>query len=515
MKGENKFETDFIVDDDTLSNWPFEYKEKIIVGNKQSNIAVATLWSTREFVASAMDPSDYCLVANFYDSQNGIEPMLRNCLGNPNIRYILVVGNDRARSKKTLVSLFEKELTENKLITDEQQVDICEELPLDEINKVIRNIEAFDLTLEMKSVEDIEEYKVKLYEYINKLKKLNAYDLPKVFPKAQIKAKTLPSNCVYRAEGSFVGEVWLKILKNINIFGKITQTTQAESSTVKECINMISIINEEDPDDPRMFAYFRFGKNDIFKYYKSFTENYKPADTAYTYGSRFFSNNQFDQIENMLYENCYTKRCFGTTWQSKDLYSENPPCVVSAQPNIQGNKLFMTCYIRSNDMFRAWPLNAFGLRKIQKNLINRLNKRFNDDANKKPEEPAENMLEMGALTIISHSAHIYKENLKDVDKILEEYNEFKPNFNDVHGYYTISVSDNLIKMKHWTTCGTLLREFEGDSFNDVASKLTQELGTNDMFHLFYIGKELGKAETCLLNNVPYTQDEAIVIPKSF
>lgn len=557
--------------EEQITNWPLEYAEKLIISNKESNVAVATLWTMKEFVASVLDPKDYCLVANFYDAHNGIEPLIRNCLGNPKIRYILLIGNDRAKSKNTLINFFSKPHKEH--IVTNTNVELPTEIPLEYINKLVENIKLIDLTDQITNLDDQDQYKAVLSDVITTLPKLEPFDIPRVFPKKKIIVETMPSNIVYKIDDDFVSTAWLKVLKHLKTFGKITQTTQAESSKVKECINIITVINSEDPDDPNLKEYMRFSKSDLESYYESFTTPYKPIEVAYTYGSRFFGNDQFKRIEEILIDNIFSKRCYATTWEMEDLYKENPPCVISIQPNVQGSKLFMTCYIRSNDMFRAWPLNAFGLRKIQKNLVKNLNKKFNEEIlknkvsemkilseikscdvnnsdnfkncnidscgidniytnscninryeidcsninnscniNNEPQSTTdEDMLQMGSLTIISHSAHVYNENWKEMDKILSNFYKFEPSFIDPTGYYIIEIVNNEILVKHFDSSGKQLREFKGKSSNEVFSKLVQELLTDDKFHLVYLGKEIGKAEICLKNGLDYVQDQDIFI----
>ncbi|KAK0038910.1 TYSY [Biomphalaria pfeifferi] len=98
----------------SIDGWPFEYSSKLIVGNKDSNVGIATLWSVKEKVAAVVNKDDYCVIANYYDWYNGFEPLVRNCLSNTNIRYILVVGANLSRSKSVLLNFFENGITEKR-----------------------------------------------------------------------------------------------------------------------------------------------------------------------------------------------------------------------------------------------------------------------------------------------------------------------------------------------------------------------------------------------------------------
>jgi len=103
------------------SNWPQEFNEKLIVGDLNSNIGIAVLWSFKEVVARDLDKEDYAVLGNYYDRQNALEPLVRNCLANPNIRYILIVGNDKAKSKEVLINFFEKGFGEDGKVVKQKQ----------------------------------------------------------------------------------------------------------------------------------------------------------------------------------------------------------------------------------------------------------------------------------------------------------------------------------------------------------------------------------------------------------
>ncbi len=86
-----------------------------------------------------------------------------------------------------------------------------------------------------------------------------------------------------------------------------------------------------------------------------------------------------------------SRRAIAFTWDVvDDINAKSAPCLDLVNAIVQDNKLFLTCYIRSNDMYRAWPQNAFGLRQIQKIIADGVG------------------IKMGKLCIVSNSAHIYE-----------------------------------------------------------------------------------------------------------
>ncbi|KAK0038909.1 DUF4346 domain-containing protein [Biomphalaria pfeifferi] len=68
--------------------------------------------------------------------------------------------------------------------------------------------------------------------------------------------------------------------------------------------SVVSVINKEDPDAPRISEHFTFDENDLFTYYETFCYPNVPEGTAYTYGSRFRGGyDQFLEIVDLLRKN--------------------------------------------------------------------------------------------------------------------------------------------------------------------------------------------------------------------
>jgi thymidylate synthase len=119
--------------------------------------------------------------------------------------------------------------------------------------------------------------------------------------------------------------------------------------------------------------------------------------------------NQIDFIANTLSEDLTSRRAIAITrFPEIDCYSKNPPCLTMVQCKIRDNKLHMTCYFRSNDMFAAWYANAWGLTTLMETIITEI-----ELCN--PE--LEGKIKMGTLTTISECPHIYIERDKsDIDR---------------------------------------------------------------------------------------------------
>lgn len=185
------------------------------------------------------------------------------------------------------------------------------------------------------------------------------------------------------------------------------------------------IIHIEYPStDSIIDAACRFNKQFMDNYAVQLTSVTK-NDFAYTYGNRLFDypvapcdNREFcgngdgcgvDQIgfimKTLTIDPSSRRAIAITRFPELDCETNEPPCLTTVQCKIRDNRLHMTCYFRSNDMFMAWYCNAFGLTTLMYKIF---------DILKLKTYPT---LKIGTLTTISECPHIYIERDKsDIDK---------------------------------------------------------------------------------------------------
>jgi thymidylate synthase len=486
------------------SKWPQEFSEKLIVGSLESNVGIVTLWTQRDVVAKDLDPNSYSIIGQFYGKENGLEPLIRNCLANPNIRYILIVGNDMGRSKQVLINFFEKGVKDNKVIDTDTR--ISKKIPLEELNKLRENVKLIDLTSKMQTgLSYSGEYAKVISNAIKNLEKKEPYAKSKLFEKPKLDIGIFPSETSgYVVRGKYIGETWLKILDTLQNYGRITKLKLRDSINLKECIDVMAVISDEEPQDPKMESYFKFDKEHLFRYYNEICTAKIPAGTAYTYGSRFRAwkkseektIDQVDYIATRLKDDPYSKQGVAITWEVPDNFLEGRmPCIVLAHAVLFENKLHLTSYIRSNDMYRGWILNAFGLRNFQKIIADKLN------------------VKMGDLITISGSAHIYENNWEEIKENLKENYKGTNCFYDPRGYYIIELIKGQINVKHNSPDGQLLKEYNGKIAREINDKINSSQHTTDSYHSSYLGEELMKAEVALKLGIEYQQDKDLELEK--
>ena len=90
-------------------DWPVYFKDRLLVGDFDSCVGVATLWMPKENVADVLDNALakrsgklYSVCGQLY-TKRGINPLLRNILANPKIRHLVICGPDRQGSGEALL----------------------------------------------------------------------------------------------------------------------------------------------------------------------------------------------------------------------------------------------------------------------------------------------------------------------------------------------------------------------------------------------------------------------------
>ncbi|MGC8629209.1 MAG: thymidylate synthase [Candidatus Micrarchaeia archaeon] len=485
-----------------LSNgWPLFYKEQLILGNPSSNIAVCTLWTRKDMIEKYVDKEKVALIGNLY-TVDGISYMIRNVLANPVIRYILLTGEDLMNTGEALISLMEKGIdTDHKIKGKEAYVHKA--ISKEYIDLFRNNVKIIDLRGRPFS---------ELENEIDKIsqKKLDPFSEPIVISEENTPAEfSFAVDTGYKISGNSLSETWLNALDVVMKFGEIKESEYKIKQ--KEFLNLVSVV---DGDEESIPEFVGISKQDLDTYVTSFFSPEKPEGVDYSYGERLFSyfisektsekaNSELSKIidqvkiaEERLRNVPFTRRAIAVTWNVKqDINSENPPCLINILFSVKFNALYLTAEFRSHDIFGAWFLNAYALRELQKRIAKDLG------------------LKLGALTILSISAHIYENNWTKAKEILaKNFANLQLKFiQDPFGYFIISVDqkEQKIIVKHKLNDG---RDsgfvFEGASAEALYKKIVHEHLVSRLDHAAYLGKELERAELALRQNKEYVQDVA-------
>jgi len=540
---------------DGKKGWPVAVKDRIAYYTEdkiaESNAVVTFLWTMRDAILPKLEKENLAMACNFY-TPSGLAGMVRNVLGNPNIRYIILLGEeysskaeDAADSKNVnelisanaIRSFFKDGINEERKIEGfENAIYFDKNLPTKLIREVRKNIRLIDLNKEMpySSFED----KIKeANRLLKNLEKKPAFlDRPYVFEYEQTKESFPYEDGPLIVHGKTIPEAWVKMIYNIYRFGRKNLMNANTDRWVKEINNMTVVIHDPNNMDLTLNPFLiPLTQEKIEAYKKEILSPILPEGKAYTYGNKlkayyypsvkeirelvnsegykdfefgkgkwldsnlsykdnYVEINQIQDIIDVLKRDPYSKACVAITWNAADELMrkhKSSPCLIFLQALIQDEKLNLTVFFRSHDMTQGWPENAYGSAAIQKEISEGIG------------------LEPGILTIISGSAQIYNNYYQQVEDMLKKYYKGLKGCHDNRGNYLIEIKDSaiVIKLTHPET-GQELEEFRGKTAYELRDQIENSTDLNTS-HAIYLGTELQKAEIALKNNLIYEQDKEL------
>lgn len=488
-------------------DWPLLYKNVLEVKDPASPVGVAVMWTERQVVADILKNTNYCAIGNLYSSA-GISAMIRNVYANPHLRKIVLWGADLSRSGQALLALKEHGVDDNFFIVgDEKKGQIEKEIGKDAINLFRKNVEV--VNLRGKPVSDL----ISTVDSLGTVP-MKPFSTPKIFPTSRPKPFTYPSEQIgFRLHGQTVAQTWLKILQNIMRYGRNKTTRYTQENELKELLNVMAVVYDEDPDKPHLPHFFPFTQKDLDTYYPQVLSAKLIPGIAYTYGQRLRNHDGVDQIAKiieLIKTRPFSKKMIAFTANVAEDWNQvnkgDTPCLTQVVFSIQDGKLFATTHFRSQDMVHGWPRNVFSLRKLQKMIAD------------------ETGYSMGAFVMITHSAHIYSDDYALVEKILAENYEKELGYTsrqmfeeDPRGNITIEIEEvkengvgrptkyatkppksvrfEIVAKLYAPNGGLLLKEWRGSTAMEVYIEMVNigEYLTLPS-HLIYIGSELQRAE---------------------
>lgn len=503
-------------------DWPILYKQVLQVKDPQNPVGVAVMWTERQVVADLLKNVDYCAIGNLYSSA-GISAMMRNIFANPHIRHIVLWGADLSRSGQALVALMENGVDENFfIIGDEKKGQIEKEIGRENIELFRKNVRI--VNLRGKPVTDLQQTVAQLSQ-----EKPKSFSEPKTFPTSRPKPFTFPSEQIgFRIHGTTAAQAWLKIINNILRYGRNKTTRYTQENELKELLNVMAVVYDEDPEKPYLPHYFPFTEKDLQTYYPQVLSAKQIPGIAYTYGQRLRNNDGVDQVQkiiDLIKTRPFSKKMVAFTANVKEDWNQvnrgDTPCLTMVLCSIQDGKLFMTTHFRSQDMVHGWPRNVFSLRKLQKLIAD------------------ETGYPLGAFVMITHSAHIYSDDYELVEKILKEnlakelgYTSRQMFEDDPRGNVVIEIEElsknpvgrpprfakkprkkeyEIVVKLYAPNGGLLLRQWRGRTAMELYIEM---VNVGDYLvlpsHLIYIGTELLRAEYYIKLGMPekYNQDPA-------
>ena len=450
--------------------------------NPKSNIAVATLWSRKELVLSKLESRDKVNIIGTLYTSYGINYLIHTLAKRPEINVIVLFGADLSGVGDSLIDLVVNRRAEGfRLLWD-----------MREIREILDNIKIIDLR-EYFRRGDWGRLERVIEEYFDPSgPKRRVVDLRLEEPLATswpipVSGFSIHEDSPFRA--------WVKAVYAVLRYGVVKECEYGErQSQVLNLMVSLDFYGKEDIvfED----AFYRYISKSLFdKHFKSLTEPVKPEGVSYTYGERIFSHpsggDQYEVFIDKLKRSPYTRRAIIVLWDhSRDRFNDNPPCITVIQGDVSGDYYNHTVYIRSNDIYSAWPLNIYGQIKFAQRIAGELS------------------CKLGVVTMISSSAHIYEHDWSNAWKLVREnmglLSEFVP---DPRGNFILYKSNNVVVVEHRTPDGLRAKVMELKEKGDYY-ELKREAGFISSEHAFYLGWEARRAFEKLRRDEDYYQDKA-------
>ena len=460
--------------------WPKYYKELVLEPSPDGHIGIICGWTKKEKVEEVLDETSRArvrVIGQLY-SKEGINYVIRNAFLNSRVNHLVISGLNLSNSQ----TFFRELLADPSL----GEGIVHREIPTE-------HLEAFCAWFGEHVVfeEDIE----KLNEVIATIPSTQAAWTEEEidFPEPElVEATDFPSEGVgIRLEDAKVLDLWLKILDRIIKYGREKKSQYGEMQ--RELVGLVSVINDENPDDPYLPEWATFTREELEAYYAQVLTAEIPDTLEYTYGSRLRNHKGIDQISSIVQqirEEDYTRRACAFTWDvEKDDLNPKAPCLDLIQVLVNERAIHLTCYFRSNDMYEAWPRNALALRAVQKEIADRTEK------------------QMGKLMIVSNSAHIYERNYEEAMEKVAAHKPLLECIQDPRGSFVINLNEGKIKLVHMDPLGRALQTFSDTTATGVMEQIATYL--SDVGHALDLGAELQKAQIALEQGLEYRQDNPL------
>ena len=119
------------------------------------------------------------------------------------------------------------------------------------------------------------------------------------------------------------------------------------------------------------------------------------GDVNSNYGYQWERNNQLDQVVAILRENPSTRRAAISIYDGKEIndYNRDTPCTYAVQFTILDNKLNMSVYMRSNDLWYGFCIDQYCFSMLQQHVAERLS------------------MQVGSYYHHAHNLHLYNDKI--------------------------------------------------------------------------------------------------------
>ncbi len=482
---------------------PLHCKENISIVNPFGFIGVVTLWSRKEYVTARLsemnidlDPlsSPIAAVGNLYG--NGLKFLIANLLYNPGIRFLLICGRDRSGSLDELTNFFYKGVEEyeslgkrrNRIINTKRTLDNCLTPSL------------FDNPPEIVCIGDINDIDVasKAGEFFNRPDLESFRGTSSSFKRLEIELQEADISFFPSHPGNHdivkktPLDAWKELIFRLYRFGCLVDLGPVKGKR-QELQNVRVIVKEPAEEKSDMLDKYGFSTELFRRYGESIVSGEIRDDEDYNYGNRigtYFGVNGIEECIRELKQKRLSRRAFISMWDpASDLTARrSAPCLVSLFFRVFDGRLTLTAVFRVHNAVDAWLQNFYGLMKLLDVVSNEVG------------------IKSGSITVISHSISI---NSLDYEKVLHVVREKERNLEfeaDPNGQFRVSIEEDSIVVRHIYD-GENIGEYSSKKAERIQYELKRDHAISDIAHAIYIGRQLEKAERCLVAGEEFIEDQ--------
>ncbi len=474
---------------------PLYYAERLHMVNPVGDVGVATLWSRVDqaipMLAQAgidLDPSTsrVAVIANLYG--NGLPQMLRNLLWNPQIRYIVVVGQDLSGSRAELMQFFAEGLEQVEYLGSPAH-RICGTRRI-----IDPSVTPADFAGRIRVAEfgKLSESSAALAEFFSNLPPAEACTVERRrVPIPEVTVERYPSepraHTIVRRTPL---EAWEELVFRLVRFGYRIRLRKGERLELQNVKVVVTDPVEETDED---LGAYGFSLDHFHDYQRRILEPSRPADLSYTYGNRlreYFGHDSLAIAVERLKADPETRHAYVALWDNfRDLpEGHSCPCFVSAFFRRFDGKLTLTATFRTHNAMSAWLENVYGLMAIQRFVATAVG------------------MTPGPITVISHSISVSAEpgvlaNARKVsaakkteDTVDRRTGKREPRY-DYNGNFTVTVDREAgeIVVQH-SFDGMKIGEYRGKSAEAVEDQLARDVALSEISHALYLGREIARKE---------------------
>lgn len=482
---------------------PLYFGDRLIVVNPNGDVGVVALWSNteqaRKIISQAgvdLDAASSRIVAIGNLFGNGLPELLRNLLWNPQIRCLIIMGQDLSGSRQELINFFERGI---------EAVDYLGTPSYRVIgtNRIIDGMvtpEMFPQPMKLVPLGLLSnpETAAGLRRAIDSLPRMESSELPRVpVPIPKVEVQRFPSeprnHNILRARPI---EAWRELIFRLVRFGHRSKLRKGEKIELQ---NVKVVIEQPIDDEEETLREYGFSLQHFREYQQRMLDGRKPQDLVYTYGNRMRGYFQVDGqpidglqiMVDRLKEDPESRHAYMTLWDNSTnlVTGQHCPCLVSIFFRRFEGRLTLTATFRTHNGMDAWLENVYGLKAIQTYV--------GVGANMQP----------GALTLFSHSISVDAALLdkaksiarsKTTDHVTNrETGKIDLRF-DPNGEFTVTVDQDageIVVQHSWR--GAKINEYRATTAEALEIQLARDVAMTEISHALYLGREIARKEAQL------------------